>query len=61
MVVETYKYSILPVLRFVQRIEQVGRSPLGLQQIVLEIRPHRFGGEGVLIGVQTAILNAQSH
>ena len=61
MVVETYKYSILPVLRFVQRIEQVGRSPLGLQQIVFEIRPHRFGGEGVLIGVQTAILNAQSH
>ena len=23
-----------------------------------EIRPHRFGGEGVLIGVQTATLNA---
>ena len=23
------------------------------------IRPHRFGGEGVLIGVQTATLNAQ--
>ena len=29
----------------------------GLQKI----RPHRFGGEGVLIGVQTATLNAQSH
>ena len=27
----------------------------------LKIRPHRFGGEGVLIGVQTATLNAQSH
>ena len=26
-----------------------------------QIRPHRFGGEGVLIGVQTATLNAQSH
>ena len=26
-----------------------------------KIRPHRFGGEGVLIGVQTATLNAQSH
>ena len=25
-----------------------------------QIRPHRFGGEGVLIGVQTASLNAQS-
>ena len=24
-----------------------------------EIRPHRFGGEGVLIGVQSATLNAQ--
>ena len=24
----------------------------------LEIRPHRFGGEGVLIGAQTATLNA---
>ena len=24
-----------------------------------KIRPHRFGGEGVLIGVQTATLNAQ--
>ena len=23
-----------------------------------KIRPHRFGGEGVLIGVQTATLNA---
>ena len=23
-----------------------------------QIRPHRFGGEGVLIGVQTATLNA---
>jgi hypothetical protein len=26
-----------------------------------KIRPHRFGGEGVLIGGQTATLNAQSH
>jgi hypothetical protein len=25
-----------------------------------KIRPHRFGGEGVLIGGQTATLNAQS-
>ena len=25
----------------------------------VEIRPHRFGGEGVLIGVQSATLNAQ--
>ena len=24
-----------------------------------EIRPHRFGGEGVLIGVQSATLNVQ--
>ena len=24
-----------------------------------KIRPHRFGGEGVLIGVQSATLNAQ--
>ena len=24
-----------------------------------EIRPHRFGGEGVLIGAQTATLNTQ--
>ena len=26
-----------------------------------EIRPHRFGGEGVLIGAQTATLNTQWH
>ena len=26
-----------------------------------KIRPHRFGGEGLLIRVQTATLNAQSH
>ena len=31
--------------------------------LLSQIRPHRFGGEGVLIGVQTATLqvNAQSH
>ena len=27
--------------------------------IGIKIRPHRFGGEGVLIGVQSATLNAQ--
>ena len=26
---------------------------------VIKIRPHRFGGEGVLIGGKTATLNAQ--
>ena len=29
--------------------------------VLRQNRPHRFGGEGVLIGVQTATLNAQSH
>ena len=32
-----------------------------LLQIGKKIRPHGFGGEGVLIGVQTATQNAQSH
>ena len=27
----------------------------------IQIRPHRFGGEGMLIGVQIATLNAQWH
>ena len=27
--------------------------------MVMEIRPHRFGGEGVLIGGQSATLHAQ--
>ena len=35
------------------RVSLVGR-PSGIP----EIRPHRFGGEGVLIGGQTATLNA---
>ena len=29
------------------------------QKHLTKIRPHRFGGEGVLIGVQSATLNAQ--
>ena len=33
----------------------------GQPNSVMKIRPHRFGGEGVLIGVQTATLNASSH
>ena len=32
---------------------------MGSDSNPLEIRPHRFGGEGVLIGVQIATLNAQ--
>ena len=34
-------------------------NPVGKSASPPKIRPHRFGGEGVLIGVQTATLNAQ--
>ena len=33
-------------------------SDIYLSDIYKQIRPHRFGGEGVLIGGQTATLNA---
>ena len=36
-------------------------APLQHAAVQKQIHPHRFGNEGVLIGVQTATLNAQSH
>ena len=40
-----------------QRLKQL--LPPGQLLELTKIRPHRFGGEGVLIGVQIATLNAQ--
>ena len=44
-------------------MKQPANKHLDLQHcwilVVYKIRPHRFGGEGVLIGVQSATLNAQ--
>ena len=39
--------------------DQINIKKKMLDVIDFKIRPHRFGGEGVLIGVQSATLNAQ--
>ena len=49
-----------PLLTMIPVRSQWGRYNLP-RYMKWKIRPHRFGGEGVLIGVQTATLNAQSH
>ena len=48
------------------RLENFATSPgpktaKSVHGCIIEIRPHRFGGEGMLIGAQTTTLNAQSH
>ena len=42
-------------------VQKLQRSRDWICGCQIQIRPHRFGGEGVLIGGQTATLNAQSH
>ena len=42
-------------------IEGLSKTKLVCHSVISKVRPHRFGGEGVLIGGQTATLNAQSH
>ena len=49
------------IIEFLYGFCQKWKNVLQLVSSSGEIRPHRFGGEGLLIGVQTATLNAQSH